>query len=178
MPVGFGKEWVMETADTVDISDDDTDDVQTHCEDRIDFSAVKNKALWLLSRQDYSVKCMREKLLDKGATTSDADKVIEYLINLSYLDDERFARSYVRTHSNNSRMSLRQKLYHKGIDSDLAESAIADSYTGDSESLIENLARKKHFDLLEADYESTCKFKAYLYRRGFSSSEIRRFFEK
>ena len=143
----------------------------------IDLKTAREKALWLLSRQDYSVKCMRDKLIDKGASQDDADKVIEYLKGLSYLDDDRFARSYVRTHSNISRLSLRQKLCYKGIDSDVAESAIAESYTGDTRALIGDLARKRHFDLADTDYESTCKFKAYLYRRGFSSSEIRHFFE-
>ena len=142
----------------------------------LDIRAVRDKALWLLSRQDYSVKCMREKLLDKGASSEDADKVIEYLLGLSYLDDERFARSYVRTHSNISRQNLKQKLYRKGIDGEICDMAMEECYTGDPVALIAQLARKRHFDPEESDYAGVCKFKAYLYRRGFGSSEIRAYF--
>ncbi|MCR4946051.1 MAG: recombination regulator RecX [Lachnospiraceae bacterium] len=198
MPVGFGKEWVItaeeidntgdKSADTAciktadDYGPEDYESEYTESEDEsgrkpgLDIRAAREKALWLLSRQDYSVKCMREKLLDKGASPEDTDKVIEYLRGLSYLDDERFARSYVRTHSSISRQSLKQKLFLKGIDSETGDNAIEECYTGDPSELISQLARKRHFDPEEADYDSICKFKAYLYRRGFQSSEIRAFF--
>ena len=189
MSVSFGKEWIIKSEQaTLDDGDLDTEisvvsdpelsdtDYCEQVEGRSEYTSARDKALWLLSRQDYSVKCMREKLISKGFTTDDTEKVIEYLKNLSYLDDERFARSYVRTHSGFSRQSLKQKLYHKGIDSELSDIAMAECYTGDSHNLISKLAVKRHFDPESADYESTCKFKAYLYRKGFDSSEIRDFF--
>ena len=175
----FGKKWEYCVTPG---SERDSDSYENDLSDkdisgRSDFKAARDRAFWLLSRQDYSVKCMREKLLGKGFSSEDTEKVIEYLVELSYLDDERFADSYVRTHSNISRQQLRQKLYRKGIDSEISDIAIEDQYTGDSIALISDLARKKHFDPQEADYESVCKFKAYLYRKGFDGAEIRAFFQ-
>ena len=198
MSVGFGKEWVMTSAGSDDdtviasagIQDDDTvissveiyecddADILGQGDNRSEYRSARDKALWLLSRQDYSVKCMREKLLSKGFSSEDIEKVIIYLKKLSYLDDERFARSYVRTHSGISRQSLKQKLYNKGIDGELSNIAMEECYTGDPSMLISKLADKKHFDPASADYESTCKFKSYLYLKGFDSSEIREYFSQ
>lgn len=134
----------------------------------------------LLSRQDYSRLKLREKLL-RGYPAIVVDPVLDELERAHYLDDARYARSYVRARMyERSRMRIRQDLIQKGIEEGTAQEALslvfgeADESGEDPErEQIRRLLRKKQFDPQTSDWNERQKIMASIYRRGFSADKIR-----
>ncbi len=60
------------------------------------FDQAMEKALRLLAVRARSVKEIRSRLRDKGVEGPVAEKVIEKLLDLNYLDDASFARQWAR----------------------------------------------------------------------------------
>lgn len=134
----------------------------------------------LLSRQDYSRLKLREKLLISYPEFV-TDPVLDELERAHYVDDGRFARSFVRSHMHEkSRMRMRQDLVRRGIDEDLAAGAVAEIFREAKESgedpereQIRRILKKKGFDAGETDWQQRQKIMASIYRRGFSPEKIR-----
>lgn len=75
------------------------------------------------------------------------DAAIDYVKSFHYLDDYRFASTYVRYHQDSlSRRQLEQKLMTKGIGRYDINCAIDSEYTADEEEHIAKLLEKKHYD--------------------------------
>ena len=83
-----------------------------------------SQALRYLERKDYTVTELKQKLLRKEYSEQEIEAVIVKLSELRFLDDSRYAESYIRCHYENysSRM-LSMKLQQKGILKDLFLSA-------------------------------------------------------
>ena len=92
------------------------------------------------------------------------DAAIDYVKSFHYLDDYRFASTYVRYHQDSlSRRQLEQKLMAKGIGRDDINCAIDSEYTADE---------KKHYDPDNCDEKEFRRIYQFLMRRGFKSSQI------
>ncbi|MCM1309480.1 MAG: RecX family transcriptional regulator [Bacteroides sp.] len=81
------------------------------------------------------------KLRQWGITGAEAYKVVQRLVNERFIDDERFARSFVRDKVNNAHWGvnkIRLSLHQKGIDNETARIAIAEEL--DEETYFANLA--------------------------------------
>ena len=90
-----------------------------------------------------------------------------------YLDDYRFASTYVRYHQDSlSRRQLEQKLMTKGIGRYDINCAIDSEYTADEEKHIAKLLEKKHYDPDNCDEKEFRRIYQFLMRRGFKSSQI------
>ena len=82
------------------------------------------KALAILERMDRSEAELRQKLKTDMYPDIVADETIAWLKQLHYLDDSRYAQSYIRVRlENTSRQELIGKLRVKGIDKETAEEA-------------------------------------------------------
>lgn len=55
-----------------------------------------NYALWLLGRRDRSVGEIKAKLTDKKYSDEETKKAIDFLCKNDFLNDERFAKNYIR----------------------------------------------------------------------------------
>ena len=78
------------------------------------YKACMQRCGILLGSRDYSEQRMREKLRDAGYPGSVVDNAVEKLRKAGYLDDRRFAQSYVRSHMRDrSRLRIRLSTIRK-----------------------------------------------------------------
>ena len=132
---------------------------------------ARKKILNLLSRMDRSEYELRSKLETAGFNLEEIDGAVKYAASYGYIDDDRFADTYVRI--NSSRKSFRRitkELHDKGIDDEKIAHAISVCENKEAD-LIEHLARKK-LNNKEMSHENIQKCKAYLFRQGFSLDDI------
>ncbi|QGG46914.1 regulatory protein RecX [Heliorestis convoluta] len=94
------------------------------------------KALFWLSRRSLSTQELRDRLRRKGAKAEDTEEIIKRFIDLGYLDDRRFARSYTRYRkdcSSYGSMRIQQELNRKGIQGALCEEALEECLSPEEE---------------------------------------------
>ena len=145
---------------------------------------AKKRAMNLLKERDYTEAKLREKLIEGGYPEEVTVVALEYVKSYGYVDDERYAESYVRYRMESEpRRKLEIKLIEKGVDRDIVSSVMERCYeeTGDDEedpetAQIRKLMSKKNFDPKTADYEDKQKFMAMAVRRGYSYDAITRVF--
>ena len=137
----------------------------------------------LLGSRDYSEQRLREKLSDAGYPASVVEDAVGKLHRAGYLDDRRYARSYVRSHlQDRSRLRIARDLADRGISGADIEDAFAQvSEEEDIEEAqreqVRRLLRKRGFDPGRASYEERQKAMAFLHRKGYPTDLIRRMTE-
>lgn len=131
------------------------------------------RAMHLLERQERTEKQLRDKLLQNEYPQVCIEQAINYVKSYHYIDDLRYASTYVRYHQEKeSRQKLSMKLMSRGISRDIIEQALEEEYVADEKKQILELVRKKHYDLETATAEEYRKMVQYLMRRGFHLSDI------
>lgn len=134
---------------------------------------AKKRAMYLLEQMDRSERKLREKLTQNQYPEECVDFAIDYVKKYHYLDDYRYACTYVRYHGEKlSKVQLLQKLLQKGITKDVAQKAIEEEAQADEIALIRQWIKKKGYSLDSADEKETRRMYAFLLRRGFKSSDI------
>ncbi len=84
----------------------------------------KQKAIELLEFQDRTTKELHDKLTVTGYTEQQTWEILAYVVSLHYIDEQRYAESYMRSHgSNKSRREMQQVLRMKGVPEELIEAA-------------------------------------------------------
>lgn len=134
----------------------------------------------LLGSRDYSEQRMREKLRDAGYPGSVIEDAVGKLRKAGYLDDNRFAQSYMRSHlQDRSLLRIMRDLAGKGISEAVIEEAAA--VVSEEENIEDaqreqmlRLLKKRGFDPAEASYEERQKAMAFLHRKGYPTDLIRR----
>ncbi len=135
---------------------------------------AKKRAMHLLEKMDRTEWQLRNKLEENGYPQELVEEAVAYVKSYHYIDDERYARTYVRL--NQERKSagrIKMDLLAKGIASDVVTQAVEEENGTQPESLIRRLMEKKKFDPDTADRKDTAKMYQFLLRRGFQSNEIR-----
>lgn len=134
---------------------------------------AKKRAMHILEQMDRTEHQLREKLAKGEYPQECIDSAVEYVKKYRYLDDERFASSYVRYHQEKlSRQQLSVKLSQKGVSKDIIAEALEMEYEADDGEKIRNLLSKRHFDPDNTDRQENNKIYQYILRRGFKSSDI------
>ena len=134
---------------------------------------AKKRAMHILEQMDRTEHQLREKLAKGEYPQECIDSAVEYVKKYRYLDDERFASSYVRYHQEKlSRQQLSVKLSQKGVSKDIIAEALEMEYEADDGEKIRNLLIKRHFDPDNTDRQENNKIYQYILRRGFKSSDI------
>ena len=131
-----------------------------------------NKAADLLSRRDHSSKELLQKLRQKGYSEG-AEKAVERLSDLGYIDDRRFAERYadeLRRIKKYGKRRIKDELYRKGIDSEIIDEIVSEMEF-DNDELVSIIERKYMRNL--GDEKGVRKTIAALTRMGYSFSEIR-----
>ena len=144
----------------------------------------KRYALSLLADRDYTEKKLRDKLKETGYNEDDRDEIIGYLKEKGFLDDLRYAKSYIRLAiKTKSRRYICGKLFEKGVSDDTVKQAFEETETEfadtgiNSEELkfaaldrqIEKVLERTAAD----DRDSLTKAIQSLMRKGFHYSEIK-----
>lgn len=146
----------------------------TLCEEVLKKRVIK-RAMFLLQKMDRTEAGLRRKLKENRYPDFLIDSAVDYVKSYHYIDDLRYASSYICYHqSEKSRLQLKFDLQKKGVSSDLIEQAFEAEYRDNEDQLIDRLLEKKHYDAEKADQKEKMRVYQYLARRGFSGSAIRR----
>ena len=143
-----------------------------------EFRSAKQSALRSLARSMRSEKEIREKLKNKKFHTEIIEEVILELRERDFLNDERFAKTFVADTSQRKNVGtrlLQQQLFRKGIAKQFIEESLKDVPVEQEMELALALAKKKKSQLNGSSkkLEQIQKKKRIgdlLLRRGFSSS--------
>lgn len=126
--------------------------------------------------QERCVKDVREKLRTFDLPQEEKDKILDYLIDNRFVNDERFAKSFVRGKVNQSGWGLNKIRFHliqKGIAKDIIDEALGQTD--------EEVYRQRLIDILKAksktvktatDFERKRKLAAYAMQKGFEASLV------
>lgn len=134
---------------------------------------AKKRTMHLLEQMDRTERQLRDKLAAGEYPQNCIDDAIQYVKDFHYLDDERYAATYVQYHKDRmSRGQLKQKLLAKGVERDVAERAVEDGCDGDETEQIMALLAKRHYEPENCDQKEFARIYQYILRRGFRSSDI------
>jgi regulatory protein len=135
---------------------------------------AKETALYFLERSDRSEKEIRKKLKEKQFPEVLFDEVAAYLREYHYLDEDRLIRSYLACHSETkSKRAILLKLKEKGLSEELVVTIMREEEYETDAAVCRALKKKlKGKDMDELAWKDRQKINAYLYRKGFTGSEI------
>ncbi|MGO5022545.1 regulatory protein RecX [Lawsonibacter sp. LCP25S3_G6] len=134
-------------------------------------SALKEKALSLLSRKPQSRRELERKLGEWGAMEQESAAICDRLEELGYLNDAAYAGMVARHYSAKGygERKLRDEFYRRGIPRQLWEEALAESQ--DPRQAIDHFLAKK-LSGREGDRQALKKASDALARRGYRWSDI------
>lgn len=135
---------------------------------------AKKRAMHLLEKMDRTEQQLRKKLLESEYPEDLAEEAIAYVKRFHYVDDARYADSYVRLKgAAKSRGKLLAELQNKGIDRELACRVLSEyEDERDEQQMILELMRKRNYDSQTASLQEQRRMYGYLMRRGFQSADI------
>lgn len=134
---------------------------------------AKKRAIYLLEQMDRTKKQLSDKLMRGGYPKICVEEAVAYVERYRYLDDERYARMYVRCGQDKKSMRrITIDLTAKGVAREVIEQALEEEYTADETEKIRQLLEKRHYDYQGRDQKEKQRTYQYLMRRGFHSSDI------
>lgn len=139
---------------------------------------AKGRAFDYLAHKPRTEEEVRRKLRGMDVEESVRDEVISRLYDLSYLDDEAYARDYVRNRFSSKKYGperICRELKKRGVDRRLAEEAVHEHFSDvDLHAVAQEHAEKRWSRLSNDEDPRRRKQKVYRYlrRRGFPSDVI------
>lgn len=137
---------------------------------------VLDKMAKYCAYQERCVKDVRDKLKTFDIPQEAKAEILDYLLDNRFVNDERFAKSFVRGKVNQSGWGLNKIRFHlmqKGIAKDIIDEAL--------EQTDEDLYRQRLIDILRTksktvkaanDYERKRKLAAYAMQKGFEGGLV------
>ena len=132
---------------------------------------VLDKMAKYCAYQERCVKDVKDKLKTFDISEEEKDKILEYLLENRFVNDERFAKAFVRGKVNQSGWGVNKIRFHlmqKGIAKELIDEAIGQTD--------EEVYRQRLIDILKTksktikaanDFEKKRKLAAYAMQKGF-----------
>jgi regulatory protein len=137
---------------------------------------VLDKMAKYCAYQERCVKDVRDKLKTFDIPVEEKTKILDYLLDNRFVNDERFAKSFVRGKINQSGWGINKIRFHliqKGIYKDIIDEALGQT---DNEvyrqRLIDILKAKSKTIKAESDFEKKRKLAAYAMQKGFEGNLI------
>lgn len=156
-----------------------SDNVLLRIYDEVLLKRCKKRAMNLLIKGDMPEMRLRSKLADGRYPENIIDQTIEYVRSYHYIDDRRYAMSFITWKSStDSKNTIRRKLIEKGVAKDVIDSCIEEYYVEDDlnrnceRELIERLITKKCRNTTELEYEERQKLIASIMRKGFTYYDV------
>ena len=137
---------------------------------------VLDKMAKYCAYQERCVKDVRDKLKTFDIPEEEKTKILDYLLDNRFVNDERYAKSFVRGKVNQSGWGLNKIRFHlmqKGIDKELIDEALGQTD--------EEVYRQRLIDILNTkaktvkaanDYEKKRKLAAYAMQKGFEGNLV------
>ena len=132
---------------------------------------VLDKMAKYCAYQERCVKDVRDKLKTFDIPEEEKTKILDYLLDNRFVNDERFAKSFVRGKINQSGWGVNKIRFHliqKGIDKEVIDEALGQTD--------EEVYRQRLIDILKTksktikaayDFEKKRKLAAYAMQKGF-----------
>ena len=137
---------------------------------------VLDKMAKYCAYQERCVKDVSDKLKTFDILEEEKTKILEYLLDNRFVNDERFAMSFVRGKINQSGWGVNKISFHliqKGIDKELIDEALGQT---DEEvyrqRLIDILKTKAKTVKAATEYEKKRKLAAYAMQKGFEGNLV------
>ena len=137
---------------------------------------VLDKMAKYCAYQERCVKDVRDKLKAFGLPQEEKHEIIDYLLDNRFVNDERYAKSFVRGKINQSGWGVNKIRFHliqKGIDKHIIEEALGQT---DEEvyrqRLIDILKTKTKTIKADSDFEKKRKLAAYAMQKGFEGTLV------
>jgi regulatory protein len=134
-----------------------------------------DKMLGTLGRKEFSVFEITNKYKKLEIyEIQDIKEVVDYLIELNYLNDERYCENYIRSGISKKwgLNKIKQNLtFDKRLNKELIETKI-DSMQIDETESIKRIINTKYRNKDLSDYKEKSKAYTYLMSKGFKSSDI------
>lgn len=133
-------------------------------------SALRTKAVNMLSARQMSAGQLNEKLMTKGATDRQAAEIVAWAIDIGLLNDEEYAKALARHYQAKGYgiYKIKDELYRRRVPRQYWEEALAS--LEDPEEIIDAFLAKKVRD--PGDRKEIKKASDALVRRGFSWSQV------
>ena len=137
---------------------------------------VLDKMAKYCAYQERCVKDVKDKLKTFDIPQESKDEILDYLLDNRFVNDERFARSFVRGKVNQSGWGMNKIRFHlmqKGIDKNVIDEALGQ--TDDEvyrQRLIDILKAKSKTVKAANDFEKKRKLAAYATQKGFESALV------
>ena len=132
---------------------------------------VLDKMAKYCAYQERCVKEVRDKLKTFDIAEEEKTKILDYLLDNRFVNNERYAKAFVRGKVNQSGWGVNKIRFHliqKGIDKDIIDEALGQT---DEETyrqrLIEILKTKAKTVKADSDFEKKRKLAAYAMQKGF-----------
>jgi regulatory protein len=141
------------------------------------FKKAKNQALKYLSYRDRSKWEITQYLEKKQHSHLVIQQTLEYLENLDYVDDQRFAMQWGQFNINKKKLGrnrLYRELLNKGIDRETLENILRTLYENNPEVQLAKECASKKWESLKGVEEDKKKRRLFqhLKRRGFPTDII------
>lgn len=134
---------------------------------------AKKRAMHLLEQMDRTERQLRDKLIAGEYPAECVDAAIEYVKMFHYLDDYRYACTYIEYRKDKmSRGQLSMKLMQKGVSKEWIDRAMEECNEEEETGQIVALLQKKHYDAKACDQKEFMRIYQFLVRRGFKSNDI------
>ena len=137
---------------------------------------VLDKMAKYCAYQERCVKDVKDKLRTFDISQEAKDKILEYLMENRFVNDERFAKSFVRGKINQSGWGVNKIRFHliqKGIDKELIDEVLGQT---DEEfyrqRLVVVLKTKAKTVKADSDFEKKRKLAAYAMQKGFEAALV------
>jgi len=131
----------------------------------------------LCAQAEHCEQEMRDKLKHWGFDESVQNRIIERLVRERYIDNERYARAFVKDkirYNKWGRRKVQQALWLKRIDKDIQQCVLDEIDDNEYLSVLRPLLKQKRKSVkAESDYELNRKLVRFALGRGFTFDIIR-----
>ena len=137
---------------------------------------VLDKMAKYCAYQERCVKDVRDKLKAFDIHEEEQQKILAYLLDNRFVDDERFAKAFVRGKINQSGWGINKIRFHliqKGIAKEIIDEALGQTdEEGYRQKLIDILKTKSKTVKAATDFEKKRKLAAYAMQKGFEGNLV------
>lgn len=133
-------------------------------------SDLRDIAVRYLTRREHGIEELTQKLVQRGADRSIAERVVTHLADENLVSDQRFTEMLIRTRMGqlNGPVKIRAELRHLGISDRLIAQAIPDDRETWFDIAFRWAGRRFHGDL---DFAARAKLYRGLANRGFTHDQ-------
>lgn len=150
----------------------------SYIKDTLNFLEAKAKAIRFLSIKLRTEKEVRDKLHETGYDYECAEKVVNELKAIGYINNKLYAQKYIYDRNKLkplSRKMMKRELLLKGISEDIADEVLQD-WKVDDFTVAKNLLKRKFGKYDMNDDKIRRKAQSFLIYRGFSTDTIKEVF--